>query len=196
MHKSEAFTPSAVLTALARKQQSDPECEVFGAQSHRYCLRPVIKEKPLVRLEKKHGLMLPHDYRTFLKRNGNGGAGPGHGIIPLQHAVGDMRIKNTPTTIARYTSSSENLIPLCQHGCGDGAFIVIGGQYDGHVWEYDDLIGCYLPLIHEPEDLRDYFELPYEQYIKQIPALIERYASHTMQSRVTFYQWYHQWLQA
>jgi hypothetical protein len=70
----------ARLTELAAR---DPQLRVFGADAHRYQLRPPMAESRLREIERAHEVTLPSDYREFLLRVGSGGAGPCHGLLPL-----------------------------------------------------------------------------------------------------------------
>lgn len=60
--------------------------ECFGSESHRFRLKPPASESELSAFEKEHGVLLPEDYRSFLKVGGNGGAGPYYGIHPISRA--------------------------------------------------------------------------------------------------------------
>jgi hypothetical protein len=71
----------AKLQALATV---DDEHELFGARSHRYRLRPALGAATIAHFERVHHLELPPDYRAFLQLLGDGGAGPGYGLSPLQ----------------------------------------------------------------------------------------------------------------
>ena len=56
---------------------------IFGASSHGYRLRPPCPEAELAQRERAHGYALPEDYREFITRIGNGGAGPSYGVLPF-----------------------------------------------------------------------------------------------------------------
>ena len=55
-----------------------------GSDSHRYKLNEPLSESEVVAFERKHNIRLPEEYRQFLLKLGNGGAGPNHGILPLE----------------------------------------------------------------------------------------------------------------
>jgi hypothetical protein len=55
----------------------------FGAAKHKFRMREPMPEAELIAFERKHGVVLPEDYREFLLRAGDGGAGPFYGIEPL-----------------------------------------------------------------------------------------------------------------
>lgn len=50
-------------------------------------MRPALSERTLAAFEADYGVALPEDYRRFLKEVGNGGPGPGYGILPLEKAL-------------------------------------------------------------------------------------------------------------
>lgn len=41
-----------------------------------------LSEERVVAYETRHGVRLPHSYRTFLREIGNGGIGPDYGLLP------------------------------------------------------------------------------------------------------------------
>ncbi len=61
----------------------DPDCEQFGAATHRYTLGPPLGEDVLGELERSSGVKLPVDYAAFVRRVGMSGAGPGYGLLPI-----------------------------------------------------------------------------------------------------------------
>jgi hypothetical protein len=77
---------------LILRRVLDPGLVVFGADEHRYRLRPPVSIEQLRDFEKLHGITLPSDYRQFLLQAGNGGAGPYYGILPLEESpvYGDL----------------------------------------------------------------------------------------------------------
>jgi hypothetical protein len=62
---------------------SAAKATVFGADIHRFQLNPPLSEVEVVAFEQTHRTALPGDYRDFVIRIGNGGAGPFYGIFPL-----------------------------------------------------------------------------------------------------------------
>jgi hypothetical protein len=73
--------PQFVHSALARLRHSGER--IFGSESHNFQLFPPDSEIEISAFEQRFRVELPTDYRAFLARIGNGGAGPGHGIFPL-----------------------------------------------------------------------------------------------------------------
>jgi hypothetical protein len=68
---------------LQRLHLSKKARKVFGAETHQFRLNSPLSEKEVCAFEKHHGIQLPDDYRTFLLRVGNGGAGPDYGLFKL-----------------------------------------------------------------------------------------------------------------
>lgn len=80
----------AVIAAkLQRLRESDPHLKCFGGDAHGYRLWPPVAEAEVRAFERRHSIKLPDEYREFLTKLGNGGAGPSYGILPL--AVYDDR---------------------------------------------------------------------------------------------------------
>ena len=65
---------------------------VWGFNSHRFEMHPVVSEEEIRLFEVKHNTRLPENYRTFLQYCGAGGAGPQSGIDRFPEAVwpGDL----------------------------------------------------------------------------------------------------------
>ena len=62
----------------------DSERAVFGSSSHQYLLNPVISLGEVSAYEEKYNVDLPEEYKFFLTKVGNGGAGPYYGLYPLE----------------------------------------------------------------------------------------------------------------
>lgn len=99
---------SRILDKLRQAKQSDPDCEVFGADAHRYVVHPPASEEEVVRFEQQHVIALPDAYRTFLLKVGNGGvgshgssAGPFYGIYPLGAGIDDLPMDAPQTALTK-----------------------------------------------------------------------------------------------
>lgn len=62
---------------------ADRDRRVFGAAEHHYDLRPPVAEADVRAFEERYRVRLPEEYREFLTRLGDGGAGPCYGLFPL-----------------------------------------------------------------------------------------------------------------
>jgi hypothetical protein len=69
---------------LAHLAVRDPNLKVFGSIGHHYQLQPCATEKEVAGFEKQFSIQLPGDFREFLIRLGNGGAGPYYGVRGLE----------------------------------------------------------------------------------------------------------------
>jgi hypothetical protein len=67
----------------ALKKLSVSSRRAFGAESQRFQLNEPLPESDVSAFEERHSIALPGDYRHFLTRIGNGGAGPFYGVFPL-----------------------------------------------------------------------------------------------------------------
>jgi len=62
----------------------DGRREVFGSARHQYKLNPVISPEKVSEYETKYHVELPEEYKFFLTKVGNGGAGPYYGLYSLE----------------------------------------------------------------------------------------------------------------
>lgn len=69
---------------LAFLEKYDQNYQIFGSSSHRYRLQATWSESRIAAFEKTYGVKLPSVYRSFIHTIGNGGAGPGYGLLPLK----------------------------------------------------------------------------------------------------------------
>ena len=77
--------PVKELQALLKKaKETDSECEQFGADCHRYEWNPPASLKEVEAFEKKIGVELPEQYRQFLLKVADGGAGPHCGLFSIE----------------------------------------------------------------------------------------------------------------
>jgi hypothetical protein len=141
----------------------DPQTTTFGASTsqgggHNFLLGPTLTEEALAEFEAVHTIVLPPDYRAFLKLVGNGGAGPGYGMSPLAEGLPRNRGKYGSrylSTPFEYTQpmgeDPDEELPFedegggrfhgCLHlthrGCGIEDFLIVTGPCRGQIWTDD-----------------------------------------------------------
>ncbi len=68
---------------LQRLAANGSSVGMFGDETHSYQMNPALSENAVSDFENEHNIRLPEDYRQFLIRVGNGGAGPYYGVFQL-----------------------------------------------------------------------------------------------------------------
>ncbi|MDP9869512.1 MULTISPECIES: SMI1/KNR4 family protein [Streptosporangium] len=125
----------------------DTDFGLFGARRHRYRFEPPLDEAALEAVEARIGVRFPADYRTFLTRLGNGGAGPYYGVHGLGPDGAWARSGPFPFTEEWeppdlddedyddvMEAAFEGLLPVAEHGCGYRSHLVVNGPAAGQVW--------------------------------------------------------------
>ncbi len=148
-----------VRVKLAKLATLDSERRVFGADAHNYQLLPPIASAAVERFERANDVALPADYRSFITRVANGGAGPVYGLAPLEpwqpEDFGDGGRPADPSMPFMLDQAwspydedgNENPPPgpddanpydgcvfLAEIGCGYFYFLVVNGERAGQVW--------------------------------------------------------------
>lgn len=72
---------------LARLRERDPRHDIFGSKQHGYALGTCLSEDQIRSLEEGYSIHIPESYRQFLLHVGNGGAGPGYGLLALEESL-------------------------------------------------------------------------------------------------------------
>jgi len=191
----------------------DPEFTIFGSESHRYRLGPPLPEKRVAEFEREIGVELPADYRSFVTTVGNGGAGPGYGLTPLETAVGYVRREDErkrpgqrrggssaaqafplgspvlgPEELDAYSGPDfTGVISLGGYGCGIDPHLVVSGAESGHVWILDLASdgGVYPFALIETGHLHD-----------EARGYPSTFAEMAFATRLSFSEWYEDWLES
>lgn len=58
---------------------------------------PKLTELEINVFEKKYNVKIPKEYKFFLLEIGNGGYGPGHGVLKLEETVFDFKLDSNPS---------------------------------------------------------------------------------------------------
>ncbi|MEZ4367474.1 MAG: SMI1/KNR4 family protein [Kofleriaceae bacterium] len=132
------MTPAVVREALAGLAAADARRRRFGAAAHAYRLRAPLTVARVAALEAAHGVRFPDDYRAFVAEVGDGGAGPGYGLVPLDHPRQQALLAGPcplPTVAARVDGNPwRGVVALAHLGCGQLALLVVDGPARGTVW--------------------------------------------------------------
>jgi len=126
---------ATIREALAGLAAGDRGLVRFGARQHRYELAPPLTEAELTELELELGARLPDDLRLFAADAGSGGAGPGHGWIPLSRAARHLisapaKLAAKPWDPALWTRA----LPIAHLGCAYAAVVPLDGRARGELW--------------------------------------------------------------
>jgi hypothetical protein len=125
----------------------------FGSDLHRYELKPPASEEVLEAFEREHRIALPEDYRLFLSRAGNGGAGPYYGILPLEDwdakGMDDIEgLLSRPSPLrpgmpagvpweealgCAWEELYQGALAVCHQGCAYYALLIVTGDYRGRI---------------------------------------------------------------
>lgn len=81
--------PDSLRARVAELAALDAKRRIFGANAHRYRFAAPFPADQLAAFEARVGCALPDDYRAFITRVGNGGAGPSYGVIGFQADDGE-----------------------------------------------------------------------------------------------------------
>lgn len=77
----------SIILKLSQLKELDSKKDVFGATSHMYSINGAKTEAELQAFEQRNGIKLPEDYRMFLLKIGDGGAGPYYGLETLENSL-------------------------------------------------------------------------------------------------------------
>lgn len=121
---------------------------IFGSRTegfgHQYKALPVVPENELVEFERRTGLDLPLEYRTYLQVYGSGGAGPDYGIYDFHTHVRNGDFPD-PFPLADAEAGFDlddddpawdlpGLATICSHGCAIESSIELNGPNPGTIW--------------------------------------------------------------
>jgi len=198
-----AMSPNQVTALLAEMRLQDPYLQKFGAATHCYTLQPCLPQRRLDEFEKAIGTMIPEDYRDFLLRFGDGGAGPGYGLLSLGNSLrefGPDPIQSIGRPFSPPASTSamiedraypeDGLLPLAHVGCGHMWMLVVTGSERGTIWSYQ------AGRDYEPEsrELPDYsLATTAQQRLEANNRLTNALLSDPTR-RLDFWDWYTDWI--
>jgi Leucine-rich repeat (LRR) protein len=170
-------------------------------RGHQYQFNPSITEPELVAIENQIGTTLPEEYRTFLLYVGNGGVGPGYGIMSLQKAINELlHFTDCENVEEVYKALSQPFVkpkasddvfecrynltgalPISDCGCASYDLLVLTGEERGTIWGLGDI----------------FYPLSLNKTTERFSAeeFMQKMLSPDNKARVTFLQWYQAWLE-
>ena len=136
---------------------SDPRCRRFGAGSHRWRRRPPLSLARLAAIEAETGVAIPADLASYVTAIADGGAGPYHGFVPIDHPSQLARMRGpsplpgraTPWTGAggEHDDPWRGALALAELGCDQVALLVVDGPARGSVWaDLRGAVGAVVPV--------------------------------------------------
>jgi len=195
--------------ALIQLRETANPVQVFGAEVHGFQINPPLTEQAVRDFEERYRTALPAEYRSFLLEIGNGGAGPAYGLFrlgemdnafkhkrwrendgfigilsrPFPHTKPWNDLSDEPddagltedeyeerlTDWERRYWNPENVngaMPICHLGCAYRQWLVVCGPEVGNVWNDNRADRGGLAPLHQRG-----------------------------RERVTFLQWYNDWLE-
>jgi hypothetical protein len=206
------WTREEVLRRLAALKAADPNLRRLGADKHEYKLGAVLSESEVVAVEQRLRVRLPEQYRQFVLRIGDGGAGPDYGInrlgvveAELCTGIGKQRklLYDPGRPFARPCDVNEaarlggyptfGVLPLVESGCGGAYLLVSAGTERGHVWSFgnDEL---YLPVYPDSPSYPD--EATVQERLQINATFADAILGPANKVRLKFNDWYDRWLQA
>jgi hypothetical protein len=92
------MSTDAVLDRIAEKLRRAREqgAQPFGFSGHEMRIEPPLSPEAVAAAEEALGVELPAEYRGFVTRVGDGGAGPGYGVFPLRLALRESEVEVDP----------------------------------------------------------------------------------------------------
>lgn len=196
---------------LNKLKKLDKNFEVFGSESHKYTLNCCLSSAEVSCLESKCNIVLPEIYRQFLLEFGNGGAGPGYGLleINIENLLVDasesnflsqpflltkewndldlLEVSNENSANSYFDSKYINgTIVVAEYGCGIQARLVITGEEQGNIWIDDrtNEAGIYPLTSHYAAFFHDDPDIEADLY-----ESVEE-----VKEALNFYEWYNDWL--
>lgn len=191
---------------LKQLNASGAEVGMFGEEVHSYELNPVLTANEVSTFEHEHDVRLPDDYRQFITRVGNGGAGPYYGLFalgemddgddfgPWDNFIGEL---SSPFPhIKAWNNVSDK--PEYQGAGDDERFDPLIEEFDERYFDPRHVCGA-IPICHLGCARRQWLVVTGPEagnvwcddradYKGLYPLRSDKH------DRVTFYEWYRGWL--
>lgn len=125
---------ATVRACLTRLSVDDPGRRRFGARRHGYALRPPLSPARVAAVRAWLGDVGGPWLLGWRGALGDGGAGPYHGLFPLDHPLQRELADGAFDPAAPGRALYRGVIGLGHLGCGQLALLVVGGPHRGQVW--------------------------------------------------------------
>jgi hypothetical protein len=141
-----------VVSKLKRLKAIDCQCQAFGAETHRYLLRPGLSANAIDPVERRLGVELPRALRDFYTEVGDGVAGPYYGLKPAAELSGYRPAEEYPgIEVFKQAATAEGIPPddqgyfemshealggllsIIEEGCGHEVCLIASGPRNGNI---------------------------------------------------------------
>lgn len=170
-----------------------------------YDPNPPLLESELEAIESELGVRFPDDYRTFLTTIGDGGVGPGYGLLPVRKGIEERHVPIYGLDEAfEPPRSPRECLDLCMpgmhlvtyDGCAYYTGLVVSGPAAGTMWSYVEVAPGWIPLLED--GCVDASGEPYaidgsdrDAYVRLYEMMLR---PHNDGRRMSFLTWYESWL--
>ncbi len=198
---------AGIRDALTKLRDSTQPFGMFGSQSHGFQLHPTLTEDAVREFEQIHRVTLPAEYRGFLLKVGNGGAGPSYGLFKLGEMddgpwqEGDGFIGNLSEPFPHsepWNDLFEEPLESLAKGFDIAEYEAAYELWDAKYWSPTNVNGA-VPICHLGCAYREWLVITGPEAgnvwcdVRVDRAGLQPVAQ-TGKSRVSFLQWYQSWL--
>ncbi len=177
MNSTHSHRIQRILTKL--RQARKLACKSFGSEEHGFKLARPLSEDVILAWEQARGVVLPEDYRAFLREAGASGAGPYYGLRPLdrwgellstgvdEHALSHPCLIELRSglrggiagdaTDGGVREPYQGAMPLIHMGCCGYVFLILTGPHRGRMVNVDT-DEQFAPQFADYADFLSYYE--------------------------------------
>jgi hypothetical protein len=186
--------------AVVRSAKTRPG--MFGEEAHEYRVNAPLSEKEISSFEKLHDISLPDEYRSFLLKVGNGGAGPSYGLFRLGEMDSSFTVEPWTSDIVGKLSNPwphraewNDLTGQPDDDCEDENLIE---AFESNYWGPGNVPGAF-PICHNGCALRELLVIRGPErgnvwYDARADYAGLRPLEDSHGNRLNFLNWYRQWL--
>ncbi|MFE0700838.1 SMI1/KNR4 family protein [Streptomyces sp. NPDC058872] len=154
-----------VRSALAKMPHQPQRSRSVCGERHRFRLGPRVSPAEVDAFEAEHRIVLPAAYRSFLVHLGGSGAGPFHGLLPLQDCrLFTMDRKPSDGSPRGFTHvghpdalRGDLFLHVIEMGCSDLCLIGVTGPLAGRVVT-GNADGFWPPNVSSARDFLSWYE--------------------------------------